>query len=73
MRGISWIAAKTGQLLKKDLAPWSMEGEEDSTPTSLILCLENMMLLVVWTHGMNVINIGLLLGLVVLASGLNAH
>jgi hypothetical protein len=23
MRGISWIAAKTGQLLKKDLAPWS--------------------------------------------------
>jgi hypothetical protein len=25
MRGISWLAAKTGQLLKKDSAPWSME------------------------------------------------
>jgi hypothetical protein len=23
MRGISWLAAKTGQLLKKDSAPWS--------------------------------------------------
>jgi hypothetical protein len=23
MRGISWLAAKTGQLLKKDAAPWS--------------------------------------------------
>jgi hypothetical protein len=23
MRGISWLAAKTGQLLKKDFAPWS--------------------------------------------------
>jgi hypothetical protein len=22
-RGISWLAAKTGQLLKKDSAPWS--------------------------------------------------
>jgi hypothetical protein len=22
MRGISWLAAKTGQLLKKDSAPW---------------------------------------------------
>jgi hypothetical protein len=23
MRGISWLAAKTGQLLKNDSAPWS--------------------------------------------------
>jgi hypothetical protein len=23
MRGISWLAAKTGQLFKKDSAPWS--------------------------------------------------
>jgi hypothetical protein len=23
MRGISWVAAKTGQLLKRDSAPWS--------------------------------------------------
>jgi hypothetical protein len=23
MRGISWLAAKTGQLLKKDSTPWS--------------------------------------------------
>jgi hypothetical protein len=23
MQGISWLAAKTGQLLKKDSAPWS--------------------------------------------------
>jgi hypothetical protein len=23
MRGISWLAAKTGQFLKKDSAPWS--------------------------------------------------
>jgi hypothetical protein len=23
MRGISWLAVKTGQLLKKDSAPWS--------------------------------------------------
>jgi hypothetical protein len=23
MRGISWLAAKTGQLLKRDSAPWS--------------------------------------------------
>jgi hypothetical protein len=23
MRGISWLAEKTGQLLKKDSAPWS--------------------------------------------------
>jgi hypothetical protein len=23
MRGICWLAAKTGQLLKKDPAPWS--------------------------------------------------
>jgi hypothetical protein len=23
MRGISWLAAKTGQILKKDSAPWS--------------------------------------------------
>jgi hypothetical protein len=23
MRGISWLAAKTGQLLKRDCAPWS--------------------------------------------------
>jgi hypothetical protein len=23
MRGISWLAAKIGQLLKKDSAPWS--------------------------------------------------
>jgi hypothetical protein len=23
MRGISWLAAKTGQLLQKDSAPWS--------------------------------------------------
>jgi hypothetical protein len=23
MRGISWLAATTGQLLKKDSAPWS--------------------------------------------------
>jgi hypothetical protein len=23
IRGISWLAAKTGQLLKKDSAPWS--------------------------------------------------
>jgi hypothetical protein len=26
MRGISWLAAKTGQLLKKDSAPWSKYG-----------------------------------------------
>jgi hypothetical protein len=25
MRGISWLAAKTGQLLKKDSAPWSKQ------------------------------------------------
>jgi hypothetical protein len=24
MRRISWLAAKTGQLLKKDSAPWSI-------------------------------------------------
>jgi hypothetical protein len=23
LRGVSWLAAKTGQLLKKDSAPWS--------------------------------------------------
>jgi hypothetical protein len=23
MRGISWLAARTGQLLKRDSAPWS--------------------------------------------------
>jgi hypothetical protein len=23
MRGISWLAAKTGQILNKDSAPWS--------------------------------------------------
>jgi hypothetical protein len=26
MRGISWLAAKTGQLLKKDSVPWSKKG-----------------------------------------------
>jgi hypothetical protein len=25
MRGISWLAATTGQLLKKDSAPWSKQ------------------------------------------------
>jgi hypothetical protein len=25
MQGISWLAAKTGQLLKKDSAPWSKQ------------------------------------------------
>jgi hypothetical protein len=25
MRGIPWLAVKTGQLLKKDSAPWSKE------------------------------------------------
>jgi len=46
-----------------------------SRPTSLILCRDNMLMIlsVVWTHGRKVINIGLVLGFVVLASGLNAQ
>jgi hypothetical protein len=46
-----------------------------SRPTSLILCWDNVLpiLSVVWTHNRKVINIGLVLGFVVLASGLNAH
>jgi hypothetical protein len=30
MRGISWLAAKTGQLLKKDSAPWSKKDVSDT-------------------------------------------
>jgi hypothetical protein len=46
-----------------------------SRPTSLILCRDNMLtiLSVAWTHGRKMINIGLVLGFVVLASGLNAQ
>jgi hypothetical protein len=39
MRGISWLAAKTGQLLKRDTAPWSrymvyMNATMITTPTA---------------------------------------
>jgi hypothetical protein len=31
MRGISWLAAKTGQLLKRDSAPWSNNNNNNNT------------------------------------------
>ena len=46
-----------------------------SGPTSLLICWDKMlmMLSVVWTYGEKVINIGLVLGFMVLESGLNTH
>jgi len=50
-------------------------GGGGSGPSSLLIYWDKMlmMLSVVWTHGGKVINIGLVLGFVVLASGLNTH
>jgi hypothetical protein len=34
MRGISWLAEKTDQLLKKDSAPWSLNSEDSNIKCS---------------------------------------
>jgi hypothetical protein len=41
MRGISWLAAKTGQLLKKDSAPWSNHYRNGRTDNCILRWVKN--------------------------------